>query len=488
MLRSHQFDLDLTRVRRGTLPIGAVMCAVVLAGCSADISRLERPSYGLGERAPIPQEPIGRRNAGAPPAYENSGWSDSGARPGSAAPLRNDRVVALPDAAAPVNPSVPFDAPRKPKSATNVVAASAPAPARSMGAPIVPGMAIEIQAGDSLYGLSKRHHVSIAALMELNGLKNATLKPGQKIVLPANAQRPLAKAPTAAPAASPVGQAALPAVAQSKQALPTAPKTPAAQPAAAAASDWDGSYVVKSGDSLYGIARAYKIQVSDLQRQNGITDALKMKPGMTLKVPAGGHAANAPANVAEAPSTTTTVTTTTPVAVSAAVPVGQASGGIRLLNPPADALPAKEAAAVAPVKVAGPATAAAVPASGAKFRWPAKGAMLAGFGKRPDGAHNDGINIAVPKGTDIAAADAGTVAYAGGEIKAYGNLVLIRHEGGWVTAYAHADQILVKRGDQVTRGQVIAKAGATGSVDQPQVHFELRQGAKPIDPAPHMEK
>ena len=132
-----------------------------------------------------------------------------------------------------------------------------------------------------------------------------------------------------------------------------------------------------------------------------------------------------------------------------------------------------------------PVTKAALPA---KFKWPARGALLAGFGKRPDGAHNDGINISVPAGTDVAASDAGTVAYAGGEIKAYGNLILIRHEGGWVTAYAHADQILVKRGDAVTRGQIIAKAGATGSVDQPQLHFELRQGSKPVDPTPHMEK
>ena len=119
---------------------------------------------------------------------------------------------------------------------------------------------------------------------------------------------------------------------------------------------------------------------------------------------------------------------------------------------------------------------------------PAHGPILAGFGKRPDGAHNDGINIAVPAGADIAAAEAGTVAYAGSEIKAYGNLILLRHEGGWVTAYAHADQLLVKRGDTIKRGQIIAKAGATGSVDQPQVHFELRQGSKPVDPAPHMDK
>jgi murein DD-endopeptidase MepM/ murein hydrolase activator NlpD len=127
-------------------------------------------------------------------------------------------------------------------------------------------------------------------------------------------------------------------------------------------------------------------------------------------------------------------------------------------------------------------------AASSRFRWPARGRVIASFGKRPDGTHNDGINIAVPHGTDVHAAEGGRVAYAGSELKGYGNLVLIRHDNGWVSAYAHADQILVKRDDVVRRGQVIAKAGKTGTVDQPQLHFELRQGAKPVDPMPHMER
>jgi murein DD-endopeptidase MepM/ murein hydrolase activator NlpD len=130
----------------------------------------------------------------------------------------------------------------------------------------------------------------------------------------------------------------------------------------------------------------------------------------------------------------------------------------------------------------------AEPAASGRFRWPARGRLIASFGKRPDGTHNDGINIAVPQGTEVHAAEGGRVAYAGDELKGYGNLVLIRHSNGWVSAYAHADQILVKRDDVVRRGQVIAKAGKTGTVDQPQLHFELRQGAKPVDPLPYMEK
>ena len=123
-----------------------------------------------------------------------------------------------------------------------------------------------------------------------------------------------------------------------------------------------------------------------------------------------------------------------------------------------------------------------------KLRWPASGRIITGFGQRSDGTHNDGINLSVPLGTSVHAAESGTVAYAGSELKGYGNLILLRHDNGWVTAYAHNDQLNVKRGDKVQRGQVIATAGRTGSVDQPQVHFELRQGSKPVDPVPFLER
>ena len=100
----------------------------------------------------------------------------------------------------------------------------------------------------------------------------------------------------------------------------------------------------------------------------------------------------------------------------------------------------------------------------------------------------DGINISVPRGTEVHAAENGTVTYAGNEVQGYGNLVLIRHPEGWITAYAHNDNLMVKAGDTVRRGQVIAKAGNTGSVSQPQLHFEIRQGATPVDPMQHLER
>lgn len=118
-----------------------------------------------------------------------------------------------------------------------------------------------------------------------------------------------------------------------------------------------------------------------------------------------------------------------------------------------------------------------------EFRWPARGRIIAGFGAN---GGNEGINIAVPEGTPVKAAEDGVVTYAGSEVKGYGNLVLIRHENGYVSAYANNGALSVKRGESVKRGQVIATSGQTGNVTSPQLHFELRKGSTPVDPVPHL--
>ena len=126
---------------------------------------------------------------------------------------------------------------------------------------------------------------------------------------------------------------------------------------------------------------------------------------------------------------------------------------------------------------------AAQPAiSSGTFAWPASGKVISNFGAASNGERNDGINIAVPQGAPIRAAASGTVSYSGDELKDYGNLLLIKHDGGYVTAYAHADKLLVQRGDIVAQGQVIAYAGRTGDVTTPQLHFEIRHGTIPVDP------
>jgi murein DD-endopeptidase MepM/ murein hydrolase activator NlpD len=120
------------------------------------------------------------------------------------------------------------------------------------------------------------------------------------------------------------------------------------------------------------------------------------------------------------------------------------------------------------------------------FQWPLRGRVIAGFGASVGGAANKGIDLAVAAGTDIRAAEDGVVLYAGNEIKDFGNLLLLRHRDGFLTAYAHAQSFAVKPGDSVRRGQVIAKSGQTGAVTSPQLHFEIRKDDAPVDPAQYL--
>jgi murein DD-endopeptidase MepM/ murein hydrolase activator NlpD len=159
---------------------------------------------------------------------------------------------------------------------------------------------------------------------------------------------------------------------------------------------------------------------------------------------------------------------------------------------PAAPVQAAPIAAVKPQAAAPAETTASLPSAAAgagagdsanpEFRWPARGRVIQSFGA----AGNDGINIAVPEGTQVKAAEGGVVAYAGSELKGYGNLVLIRHPNGFVSAYANNGSINVKRGENVKRGQTIALSGQTGNVASPQLHFELRKGQKPVDPSNYL--
>ncbi len=266
-------------------------------------------------------------------------------------------------------------------------------------------------------------------------------------------------------------------------------------PAANAPHDWTGTHTITPRDSLYAIARRYGTTVADLQAVNGITNPGRLRARTKLKVPA-------PAGDAPHQSTATTQPAPVPRAVARGAQAELTPGPATrptIINSdrpePIGSEPAERVAVATPqspvLNDASPIAKRTTPQSAAlpgKFRWPAKGRVIAAFGPRQDNTHNDGINILVPQGSSVVATEGGTVAYAGSELKGYGKLVLIRHEGNWVSAYAHNDVLLVRRGDSVERGQEIAKAGKTGSVDQPQVHFELRQGSKPVDPMPLLER
>jgi murein DD-endopeptidase MepM/ murein hydrolase activator NlpD len=281
-----------------------------------------------------------------------------------------------------------------------------------------------------------------------------------------------------------------------------------------AASSPGDTYTMKNGDSLYGIAVRHRISLAQLQEINNLTDPRKVRAGTVLKLPSSSAA---PTRVALTPDRRPQLgsqadTTNAPQAAAASSnDSSEAVAKPTIINAPASAPGQRMAsldntgtasdAAPSPLTLPSPSAegesgkASEPQGSGAtkaetvgKFRWPVRGKVITGFGQQPDGSHSDGIKLAVPLGTEVHAAESGVVAYAGNELKGYGNLVLLRHDNGWITAYAHNDELSVKRGDRVRRGQVIAKAGNTGSTDRPQLHFELRQGSSPVDPVPHLER
>lgn len=269
---------------------------------------------------------------------------------------------------------------------------------------------------------------------------------------------------------------------------------PAAAPARApqVAAAGGGAHTVQPGETLSSIARNYGISRSVLAAANGLDPNAQVQIGRKLVVPGAGAPAN-PVAAAPKPVATPAVAAAAPAAKPAAVASAATPAVTTTAAAPKPAAVAPVAAAPAEPK---PQTIAAVKpsetpddirtASGAQFRWPVRGRVISGFGPKPGGQKNEGINVSVPEGTAVKAAEDGVVAYAGSELKGYGNLVLIKHSDGYVTAYAHNSELDVKKGDSVKRGQVIAKAGQTGNVTSPQVHFEIRKGSEPVDPSQYL--
>jgi len=209
--------------------------------------------------------------------------------------------------------------------------------------------------------------------------------------------------------------------------------------------------------------------------RDGQSAILPPSPSMAALAPPKPEAATAPARIE------TTALDRLPPAAAEKTPIAAAP-----VTEPARPDPKPAAAPPAPNAATSPEPPPATPAPPVHgtgvFQWPVRGHVLAGYGSGRDGTHNDGINIAAPRGAAVEAADVGVVAYTGNELRGYGNLVLVKHSNGWISAYAHCDLILVKRGDKVARGQVIARVGSTGNVAEPQLHFELRRGNRAVDP------
>jgi murein DD-endopeptidase MepM/ murein hydrolase activator NlpD len=424
-----------------------------VAGCSADMSsRLSNPFNYQGDAtgtvpqaAPQPQAQIERRElpqysrpayqppaVSAPQSYPVSGVSGGG------------RGLASYTPPAPV--TAPVTAPAHPRLET-----TASVPPRSVAAARPAGnTTIIVGTSDTLEILAQRYHTTPAAILAANGYKGPrTLSPGQSLIIP----HPATAAPAPAPvAASPVAN------------------VPAVKPVAVMAAP-ASVHIVNPGETLASIARHNHITVAELARANNIDASAKLKLGSRLNVPsktiAAAPAPAAPVGmVATAPAVTTLPAANTKVATA----VPQQSARLAQANPPPEEV---ETQAAKPGEATG-----ALPT----FRWPVRGKVITGYGAKTNGKSNDGINLAVPEGTPVKAAEDGVVAYSGNELKGYGNLILVRHSNGYVTAYAHASELMVKRGDTIKRGQIIAKSGQSGEVGSPQLHFEIRKGSQPVDP------
>ncbi|MCH8002208.1 MAG: M23 family metallopeptidase [Proteobacteria bacterium] len=217
-------------------------------------------------------------------------------------------------------------------------------------------------------------------------------------------------------------------------------------------------HIVAAGDTVYGVARRYGVPAAQLVRLNAIKPPYTISPGQDLILPVPVRVARAPRRQVAGAGAARAVTRTVarPAALKVALKATQAPAPQAIRQPPARA--------------------------GGKFLWPVRGRTIVGYGPKKNGLHNDGINIAAPRGAPVQAAENGVVAYIGNELRGFGNLILIRHAGGWVTAYAHNADFLVRRGDTVKRGQVIARIGSSGNVATPQLHFEIRKGARSVDP------
>jgi murein DD-endopeptidase MepM/ murein hydrolase activator NlpD len=315
------------------------------------------------------------------------------------------------------------------------------------------GTPITVGPGETLETISRQHGVPVSAIMQSNGITNpASVHAGEHLVIPRLRPAAAAYGPPAtriastAPAMPPVGPIG-------------APRTALAPTA--------GVHVVAPGETLHSIARLYGKPVMVLAKANNIPPDTMVKVGERIVIP----------DVQPGQGSLVAPRAQAPVAPAAGPDYASAESphSARVATP--EPAPATDQNSL---KVAEPA--GALPS----FRWPARGRVIAGFGPSPNGLQNDGINLAVPEGTPIKAAEDGVVAYAGNELKGYGNLVLVRHSNGFVTAYAHASEILVKRGETVKRGEVIAKSGQTGNVTSPQLHFEIRKGSTPVDPAQYL--
>lgn len=368
------------------------------------------------------------------------------------------------------------------------------------------GGAVIVQRGDSAYSLSRRYNVPLRDLLEVNHLSPPyRLEVGQRLVLPVSRQYIVQRGDTL------YGISRMFSADMSELTRLNGLSAPyavqAGQPLRLPGGDAPGgTAVAQAPSSSAGAAVGGVVATAPVKQvSRGSIQAAELPPPV----------ASAPAPV-ESPSQTATVLAPVPGAKPAAAPEaaasspvyqpGQAPTSLRppgqkpavpepapaprpveaVPAPPPQPAPAQEVAAAPPPPPKAVEEVTPQRATG-RLLWPVKGKVISTFGPKPDGLHNDGLNIAAAKGATVVAADNGVVAYAGNELRGFGNLLLVKHSDGFITAYAHLERIDVERGTAVKRGQAIGTVGQTGSVTSPQLHFELRKGSQAVDPRDRME-
>ncbi len=328
-----------------------------------------------------------------------------------------------------VDPDKAASAPRPPGTGANAGPVVSAVPG---------GRSVLVQAGDSVYGIAYRYGATPRQMIALNNLRPPfEIQAGQRLLLPPEQQL----------------------------------------------------YTVRPGDTVNGLAAAYNTDPETLARLNHLPPPYVLHTGSKVGIPKP----RAPrAAVAALPAARPRVATPSqpvqPRTISPRLPPKRPTEVSTAPLPPAERVAKPAPARMEPTAPRRPppvqrGPAAAKPGSSGGFLAPVEGPVIAKFGKQADGRQNDGVNIAAARGTPVRASRAGEVVYAGDALQGYGKLLLVKHAGGWVTAYAHLDRILAQRGDKVARGQTVGVVGSSGGVSAPQLHFEMRQENKPVNPS-----
>ncbi|GGD87154.1 hypothetical protein GCM10011390_02290 [Aureimonas endophytica] len=529
--------------------VAVVALTALGAGCSADVARFDDGFYtGAVPGKPMPQAAVGSASAYPSSIDETRTGSVGGARSAlysgaAAASTPSYPQVARQDA--PIQrsmlapPSAAASAPAEPPHTyASAAPAVADAPVRAAPSAMKAGWnktsnTVTLREGETLETISNRYGVPVKAIVAANGLASAAdVAPGQAIAIPTYSY---GDKPGAAPAMATAGAGAEP------RTLGAPPQTLRAPSKMAAATP--GRITVEPGDTLTAVARRAGVSVAELRAANGMTDDT-VRLGQKLVLPGGAAeprrvasidprdgseprsavkpAAKAVAEAAEkqpkpyqAPQPAKTAEAAKPAAPHAKAPAAADATQPAAATPPAkpavaEAKPAKTAPAAKPAAEAAPAaTVAEAPAAPAttvadetekqasaaapagtgidQFRWPVQGRVLKRFGEKDGARRSDGLDISVPRGTAVKAAENGVVIYAGDGLKEFGNTVLVKHDNGLVTVYGHADDLKVKRGETVKRGQEIATAGMSGDAQSPMLHFEVRKNSAPVDPGKYLQ-